>query len=290
MRPVRSLCCQGATLLLVGLVCRSASAHAAGFAVSSCGRCHQGGREPLVTLTADPIVPDGGSATTLSVRITRTNGGYGGFYLSVDRKGSFTLIGGAIRLASPFELVHSAPAFASDGDILFQALWNAPPGKGGVNFSAWGVSANGDGNLTGDGAGSDHLSLTYGCPGVRAYVDLDGDGYGRDIGATRLCQIVPGYAAIAGDCDDTNKDVHPGAPEVCGEIDTNCDRESDRERASCRGGCAIAPGKASPWGFLALVTLAILRLCQRALAWNAGDGLWEQGTRERHAAAAKTGR
>ena len=36
-----------------------------------------------------------------------------------------------------------------------------------------------------------------------------------------------GYTENQGDCDDTNRDVHPFAVEVCDEIDNNCNNIID---------------------------------------------------------------
>jgi hypothetical protein len=50
---------------------------------------------------------------------------------------------------------------------------------------------------------------------VFSAIDADGDGY-----APGAC--TPGSAARGGDCDDTRKDVHPGASEICDELDNDC--------------------------------------------------------------------
>lgn len=34
------------------------------------------------------------------------------------------------------------------------------------------------------------------------------------------------------DCDDTNDEVYPGAPELCDNLDKDCDGEMDRSRGS----------------------------------------------------------
>ena len=49
------------------------------------------------------------------------------------------------------------------------------------------------------------------CTPTAFYQDADGDG----------------YSASAGDCDDNNAAIHPGAIEICNEIDDNCDEEVD---------------------------------------------------------------
>lgn len=54
------------------------------------------------------------------------------------------------------------------------------------------------------------------------YYDGDRDGIGV---GTPLEQCSPpyGYVAVDGDCDDLNSRVYPGAVEVCGGLDDNCD-------------------------------------------------------------------
>ncbi len=60
--------------------------------------------------------------------------------------------------------------------------------------------------------------------GVPYYVDADGDTYGD--GATEMysCTGVPsGFVGTSGDCDDADPAVHPGATEICNNIDDDCD-------------------------------------------------------------------
>jgi hypothetical protein len=47
------------------------------------------------------------------------------------------------------------------------------------------------------------------------FTDADGDGYLN-------CQ---------GDCDDTNPNVHPGAPEICNGVDDDCNAQIDEDAA-----------------------------------------------------------
>jgi hypothetical protein len=54
------------------------------------------------------------------------------------------------------------------------------------------------------------------------YPDGDGDGYGGG-SAVLVCAGEPGHVRDDGDCDDTDADIHPDAPETCDELDRNCD-------------------------------------------------------------------
>jgi hypothetical protein len=57
------------------------------------------------------------------------------------------------------------------------------------------------------------------------YVDNDGDGFGVDgAGNVTACTSPPGFADKAGDCNDDDLSVNPGAAEITGNaIDENCD-------------------------------------------------------------------
>ena len=64
------------------------------------------------------------------------------------------------------------------------------------------------------------------------YLDLDQDGYGDDAEIRHSCD--PPYnpsSAVGGDCDDHQRDVHPGAVEVCNGVDDDCDSSTDSMRA-----------------------------------------------------------
>jgi MYXO-CTERM domain-containing protein len=61
-----------------------------------------------------------------------------------------------------------------------------------------------------------------------SYQDGDGDGYGATA-ASVSCDLLPGYVAVDGDCDDAAEVVNPGAAEVCDLLDTDedCDGLAD---------------------------------------------------------------
>ena len=60
------------------------------------------------------------------------------------------------------------------------------------------------------------------------YLDGDGDDYGLDETTTSACEQPSGYAALGGDCHDSDASVNPGASEVCGDaVDNDCDGTSE---------------------------------------------------------------
>jgi len=67
------------------------------------------------------------------------------------------------------------------------------------------------------------------------YLDADGDDYGSDE-MTTACSAPPAHVSEAGDCNDSNDAIHPGATEVCDDDDTdeNCDGSADGSDAEGR--------------------------------------------------------
>ena len=52
--------------------------------------------------------------------------------------------------------------------------------------------------------------------------DLDADGHGDDEESITACDLPDGYVIWGGDCDESNADVHPSAPDVCDDLDNDC--------------------------------------------------------------------
>lgn len=74
---------------------------------------------------------------------------------------------------------------------------------------------------------------------VPLWPDGDGDGFYRlQSGSSKLgCGDVPGYAANAGDCDDTDAAMNPDAVEACNGKDDDCDEQVDEQvRPQCGTG------------------------------------------------------
>jgi len=65
------------------------------------------------------------------------------------------------------------------------------------------------------------------------YSDLDGDNYGLSTLSTQACEEPVAFSDVAGDCDDTDFDVHPGADERCSTVgvDDNCNGVADEATA-----------------------------------------------------------
>ncbi len=61
------------------------------------------------------------------------------------------------------------------------------------------------------------------------YLDADGDGWGDQAGLTEACEIPSAHVERAGDCDDDDPEIHPGAAERCNGLDDDCDGAVDED-------------------------------------------------------------
>ncbi len=59
------------------------------------------------------------------------------------------------------------------------------------------------------------------------YHDADADGYGLDSSTLIQCYAPSGYAALGGECDDSDSAINPAATEVCDGIDNDCEGSAD---------------------------------------------------------------
>ncbi len=67
------------------------------------------------------------------------------------------------------------------------------------------------------------------------YTDTDADGYGAGTAVISFSPTAPtGFAAVAGDCNNANSSINPGALEIFDGIDNNCDGDIDDGFASNR--------------------------------------------------------
>lgn len=88
----------------------------------------------------------------------------------------------------------------------------------------------------GDGEGSDP-DAGGGCSTpVTYYPDRDGDQFGDPAETRAACARPTGYVSDAGDCDDGDELIHPGAEDTCNGADDDCNGTPDD--GLCLIGCA----------------------------------------------------
>lgn len=70
-----------------------------------------------------------------------------------------------------------------------------------------------------------------GFPEIDVFRDADNDGHGDDNMSFATCDtawfLANGYVLQGGDCDDSDANVYPGAPELCNYRDDDCDGQID---------------------------------------------------------------
>ncbi len=145
--------------------------------------------------------------------------------------GVFTNIGG-----------HARTALAALDPAGFATNWDPEP-DGVVGLLSVNAGMLDVGGSFASIQGFPHSGIAVlGCPSpTTLYRDADGDGYGDPAIATFSCDgsIPAGYVTNNTDCDDSNPAVHPGAREVCDNIDNNCNGQVDE--------AGLKPGMVSWW-------------------------------------------
>jgi hypothetical protein len=76
-----------------------------------------------------------------------------------------------------------------------------------------------------DGDIDEGVALTF-------YVDADGDGFGDPAALVEACDLPDGAVLDGTDCDDTDPEIYPDAPERCDGVDQDCDGEIDEDIVS----------------------------------------------------------
>ena len=86
------------------------------------------------------------------------------------------------------------------------------------------------------------------------YLDVDGDTFGSTAFSVVACDNPGGFSDNATDCDDSDGNVFPGAPEVCNGLDDDCDSVTPADEADgdtdgfqpCSGDCDDAAATVYP--------------------------------------------
>lgn len=208
-----------------------AHARSNGFPGEDCTGCHRGSADKpaAVSIVASPSAPNPGQTVRLTVSVS--GGSEAGLYFRTSPGvGTLAAVAGQSTRVVDGYLMHTAPKPATNGTASFAIDWTAPGSAGDVELFAFALAANGDGNSTGDAYGSARLSLVFGCTGKPYYADYDLDGYGGEGQPARLaCTAPDSYAEQAGDCDDYDPKLNPGASELCNGKDDNCNGMVDED-------------------------------------------------------------
>ncbi len=91
------------------------------------------------------------------------------------------------------------------------------------------------------------------CQYYTFFADNDGDGYGDFSDSLVVaCQIQPlGYVGNAQDCQDSDSLIHPGATELCNQLDDNCNDQVDENACDSDGdGFTLSQGDCNDSDFL----------------------------------------
>lgn len=68
---------------------------------------------------------------------------------------------------------------------------------------------------------------------VEWFEDLDMDGFGSGEPVTTSCTPQPGRSLLSNDCDDDDVERRPNAPELCDDVDNNCNGVRDERLTDC---------------------------------------------------------
>jgi hypothetical protein len=218
-------------ILLFLTVSSPALALPGGIAAEGCGGCHQSsGIEGTLELSLSPESFEPGDLVNATLTLRSNAAQVAGTYITTGALGSLQSVsGGGLKPVSS-GLVHDGPRSLSNDSAQFRFAFRAPSAPGGVRFSVYVLAANGNGQRTGDSALEKAFSYVYGCEAEEYYFDRDEDGHGSMLASSLLaCKGDPpaGTSGTADDCNDYDADIHPGAEELCDQVDNDCNGQVD---------------------------------------------------------------
>jgi hypothetical protein len=203
-------------LTFVGLILWTFSAHAnsggrTGSSVSGCGGCHttNGSLSPMVVLSAPATSVLTGSSNTITFQVTTYSAAHTAAGMNVSASGGTFAAGTGTQVMSG-EVTHLG-GIPVDGSKVatFTFDWTAPSTPGSYTLRAAGNAVNLNRAVSGDASQLTQLVMTVTAPCVD--VDIDG------------------FTTCAGDCNDGNAEIYPGASERCDGVDQDCDSTVDED-------------------------------------------------------------
>lgn len=218
----------GCFMCVVDLTSVSVHARSSGLETVNCGGCHQA--EPAeLSVALGPTEPQPGQWVQIRVVIKSEGIAGAGMAFFAPEGGTFEVDESDPLFVSSASVVHTRPKPVSDGQVEFKLRWRTPETVGPGLFEVSVLAANGDGRNTGDWSADVVLPFGVGCTLETLYWDADRDGFGRDDSSFVSCNLFADYSPLASDCDDETKTTFPGAPELCNQIDDDCDGIVDED-------------------------------------------------------------